>query len=66
MYCDKASNLTSVQAKFIMIGHRMRVTPYLLTLLTILAGLIGQTVATGVVNDTMCAAYSATDSDEYW
>jgi hypothetical protein len=49
-----------------MIGHRIRVTPYLLTLLAILAGLIGQAVATGVVNDTICAAYSATDSDEYW
>lgn len=35
-------------------------------LLIVLAVWIGQAVAAGVVNDTMCSAYSAVDSDEYW
>ncbi len=35
-------------------------------LLIVLAVWIGQAMAAGVVNDTMCSAYSAVDSDEYW
>ena len=35
-------------------------------LLIVLAVWIGQAMAAGVVNDTICSAYSAVDSDEYW
>lgn len=35
-------------------------------LVWLVAGLLGQVMATGVVNDTICSAYSAVDTDEYW
>lgn len=32
----------------------------------LVAAFLGQIMAAGVVNDTMCSAYSAVDTDEYW
>ena len=37
-----------------------------ISIIVIVAGFIGQAMAAGVVNDTMCSAYSAVDTDEYW